>query len=88
MLELRLNLANLYVLAGAYREALPEFTGLVVDLAERPKPDQELIWYCRQQAAMCHAELGEAGTALAEMRLLLVEQQRNLATDDLSPLRQ
>ncbi|MFY1622802.1 protein kinase domain-containing protein [Micromonospora sp. WMMD735] len=88
MLELRLNLANLYVLAGAYREALPEFASLVVDLAERPMPDQELIWYCRQQAAMCQAELGEAGTALAEMRLLLAEQQGNLATDELLPIRQ
>ncbi|MGC5021235.1 serine/threonine-protein kinase [Micromonospora sp. DT47] len=76
ILELRLNLANLYVLAGAYREALPEFTRLVADLAERPVPDQELIWHCRQQAAVCQVELGEGPAALAALRSLLAEERK------------
>ncbi|MBQ1026505.1 serine/threonine-protein kinase [Micromonospora sp. C95] len=81
ILELRLNLANLYVLAGAYRRALPEFTRLAEDLAERPVPDQELIWHCRQQAAVCQAELGEASAALAELRTLLAEGQQVMPHD-------
>ncbi|MFG2054194.1 protein kinase [Micromonospora sp. NPDC048930] len=81
ILELRLNLANLYVLAGAFRQALPEFQRLVSDLAERPVPDQELIWHCRQQAATCQAELGEAPEALRALRALLADQQAVLGAD-------
>ncbi|RLP89291.1 serine/threonine protein kinase [Micromonospora sp. BL4] len=81
VLELRLNLANLHVLAGAFRQALPEFTRLVTDLAERPVPDQELIWHCRQQAATCQAELGEAPEALQALRALLADQQRAVGAD-------
>ncbi|MEU8313748.1 serine/threonine-protein kinase [Micromonospora sp. NPDC048887] len=90
VLELRLNLANLYVLAGAFRQALPEFQRLVVDLAKRPVPDEELIWQCRQQAASCQAELGEATEALRELRALLAEEQRVMPPDspELFPLRQ
>ncbi|MCW3843708.1 serine/threonine-protein kinase [Micromonospora yasonensis] len=81
ILELRLNLANLYVLAGAYRQALPEFTRLAGDLAERPVPDQELIWHCRQQAAVCQAELGEATAALAVLRSQLAEGRQFMSPD-------
>ncbi|MEU9828529.1 serine/threonine-protein kinase [Micromonospora chersina] len=90
ILELRLNLANLYVLAGAFRQALPEFQRLISDLAERPVPDQELIWQCRQQAAVCQAELGEGSEALAELQALLVEEQQAMRPDspELFPLRQ
>ncbi|MFC0003518.1 hypothetical protein [Micromonospora siamensis] len=90
VLELRLNLANLYVLAGAFRQALPEFQRLVPDLAARPVPDQELIWQCRQQAAVCQAELGEGTSALVELRALLAEEQREMApgSPTLFPLRQ
>ncbi|MBM0255697.1 serine/threonine-protein kinase [Micromonospora sp. 4G55] len=90
ILELRLNLANLYVLAGAFRQALPEFQRLIPDLAERPVPDQELIWQCRQQAAVCQAELGEATAALDELRSLLLEEQRVMSPDspELFALRQ
>ncbi|MGN9778059.1 protein kinase domain-containing protein [Micromonospora sp. H33] len=90
ILELRLNLANLYILAGAYRQALPEFTQLAEDLAERPVPDQELIWHCRQQAAVCQAELGEATAALTRLRSLLAEGQQFMApeTPELLGLRQ
>ncbi|MFG3711932.1 protein kinase [Micromonospora sp. NPDC047730] len=76
ILELRVNLANLYVLAGAFRQALPEFQRLIPDLAERPVPDQELIWQCRQQAAVCQAELGEATAALSELEAVFVEEER------------
>ncbi|MEV4831058.1 serine/threonine-protein kinase [Micromonospora sp. NPDC049257] len=89
ILELRLNLANLHVLAGAYRQALPEFQRLVGDLRQRPVPDQELIWGCRQQAAVCQVELGEATAALTELRSLLAEQRQAVADPaDLFELRQ
>ncbi|MFB9236297.1 protein kinase [Plantactinospora siamensis] len=90
ILELRLDLANLHFLAGAFRQALPEFTSLVADLSQRPAPDRELIWHCRQQAAMCRAELGETGPALAGLRLLLEEQRRSKGSDspELMDLRQ
>ncbi|MEH1016667.1 protein kinase [Micromonospora sp. CPCC 206060] len=81
ILDLRLDLANFYVLAGAYRQALPEFTRLAHDLAQRPSVDQELVWHCRQQAASCQAELGEAAEALAALRALLVEEQQVLPAD-------
>ncbi|MFC5941881.1 protein kinase [Micromonospora harpali] len=90
ILELRLDLANLYVLAGAYRRALPEFLRLAADLAGRPTPDRELIWHCRQQAAVCQVELGEGAAALAELRAVLAEEQRALPADatELFALRQ
>lgn len=82
ILELRLNLANLHVLAGAFREALPEFQRLASDLAARPVPDRELIWHCRRQAATCQAELGEATEALHALRALLVDQQAVVGLDE------
>ncbi|WP_328415509.1 serine/threonine protein kinase [Micromonospora sp. NBC_00389] len=90
ILELRLHLANLYVLAGAFRQALPEFQRLIPDLAARPVPDQELIWQCRQQAAVCQAELGEATSALDALRALLAEEQQAMspAAPELFGLRQ
>ncbi|WP_262285524.1 serine/threonine-protein kinase [Micromonospora sp. MA102] len=90
ILELRLNLANLHVLAGAFRQALSEFQRLIPDLAARPAPDQELIWQCRQQAAVCQAELGEAAEALRELQALLAEAQQAMPPDssELFPLRQ
>ncbi|MFC5006740.1 hypothetical protein ACFPIJ_54140 [Dactylosporangium cerinum] len=81
LLDLRLDLANLYLLADAYREALAEFIGLTTDLATRPGGDRELIWYCRQQAATCHAELRDAAAAIALLRALLADQQPGPAVD-------
>ncbi|MEU0559367.1 protein kinase [Dactylosporangium sp. NPDC006015] len=76
LLSLRLDLANLYVLAGAYREALLEFTRLESDLAAQPSVDRELVWHCRQQAATCHAELGDVPAARDQLEVLLAEAQR------------
>src|SRR5690606_26387003 len=81
ILELRLDLANMLLLAGAYRRALPEFNQLIDDLTERLGADHELVWHCRSQAATCHAELGEATEALRSLRSLLADQQRVKAAD-------
>jgi tetratricopeptide (TPR) repeat protein len=79
ILDLRLDLASMLLLAGDYRRALPEFERLTTDLAERLGPNDELVWYCRQQAATCQAELGEATEALRSLRALLADQQRVLS---------
>jgi tetratricopeptide (TPR) repeat protein len=81
LLDMRLDLANLYMLAGAYREALVEFARLAADLAGQPRADRELVWHCRQQAAVCQAELGDVPAALAALRALLVDEQRALPAD-------
>lgn len=89
ILELRLDLANMLLLAGAYRSALPEFACLITDLTERLGRDHELVWHCRQQAATCHAELGQASDALRGLRELLADEQRVLSVDspEIFPLR-
>jgi tetratricopeptide (TPR) repeat protein len=78
ILEARLDLASMLLLAGDYRRALPEFDRLATDLAERLGPNDERVWYCRQQAATCQAEIGEATEALRSLRALLADQQRVL----------
>ncbi len=47
LLELRLDFANMLVLGGNYRRALPQFERLAGYLAERLGSDDELVWYCR-----------------------------------------
>ncbi|WP_238010339.1 serine/threonine-protein kinase [Dactylosporangium sp. AC04546] len=81
LLDLRLDLANLHMLAGAYREALSEFVQLAADLAGWASADRELVWHCRQQAAVCHAELGDVPAALLALRALLTDEQRVLSAD-------
>jgi tetratricopeptide (TPR) repeat protein len=90
ILELRLDLANMLLLAGAYRRALPEFVRLVDDLTARLGRDDELVWHCRAQAATCQAELGQASEALRALRELLADQRRVLPADavEMFPLRQ
>ncbi|MGC9671234.1 protein kinase domain-containing protein [Planosporangium sp. 12N6] len=78
VLDARLDFASMLLLAGDYRRALPEFERLATDLAARMGPDDELVWYCRQQGATCQAELGEATEALRSLRALLADQRRVL----------
>ncbi len=89
LLELRLDFANMLVLGGDYRRALPQFERLAGYLAERLGSDDELVWYCRQQAATCQAELGDATHALRSLRALLTDQALETGADspDLFPLR-
>jgi tetratricopeptide (TPR) repeat protein len=81
ILDLRLNLANLYLLAGAYRQALPEFERLAHDLADRPGVSRELMRHCWQQVATCQTELGELTQALGTLRALLADEQKTLPAD-------
>jgi eukaryotic-like serine/threonine-protein kinase len=58
LLAMRFELAELYMLAGAYRAAAAEFTRLATDLIGQPGVEIDLVMHCQQQAAECQAELG------------------------------
>ncbi|GLZ00250.1 tetratricopeptide repeat-containing protein kinase family protein [Actinoplanes sp. NBRC 103695] len=73
ILEARLDYGAALMLAGDFRAALPMFEQLGVDLARRYGSDHELVRECRQQVAICQAELGEATEALRTLRTLLAE---------------
>ncbi|KXK60572.1 serine/threonine protein kinase [Micromonospora rosaria] len=60
VLALRLDLADLYLLAGDFRQAYYSFTALAGDLAGIDG-QQELVKHCRDQALVCWQELGETG---------------------------
>ncbi|MGS2617518.1 protein kinase domain-containing protein [Micromonospora sp. LZ34] len=63
ILALRLDLANLYMLAGDFRQARQAFEALARDL-EQSEDDHDLAEECREQAMACQLELGEStGTA-------------------------
>ncbi|MEV1288751.1 protein kinase [Micromonospora sp. NPDC049679] len=57
ILLLRLDMAELRMLAGEYRKALHDFEALAHQLEVGSDPD--LAERCRQQALVCHAELGQ-----------------------------
>ncbi|SCL29868.1 Serine/threonine protein kinase [Micromonospora rhizosphaerae] len=63
ILALRLDLANLYVLAGDFRQARQAFEALARALDQ--SEDDHLAEECRRQATACQLELGEP-TAVAE----------------------
>ncbi|MFF4874935.1 serine/threonine-protein kinase [Micromonospora sp. NPDC000668] len=58
VVAIRLDLANLRMLAGDYRTAREDFTELA-RLLERQGGDQSLVQHCREQARSCQTELGE-----------------------------
>ncbi|MER6590366.1 protein kinase [Micromonospora purpureochromogenes] len=58
VVPLRIDLANLRMLAGNYRQARRDFEALAHGL-ERSEGDPDLAQHCRQQADVCAAELGE-----------------------------
>ena len=58
VVAIRLDLANLRMLAGDYRMARDDFEGLARVL-EQPGGDQSLGRQCREQARSCQMELGE-----------------------------
>ncbi|MFE9959169.1 protein kinase [Micromonospora sp. NPDC005299] len=60
-IALRLDLANLYVLAGSFRKARQAFDALALDL-DQSEDRQGLAHECREQAIACQFELGESAT--------------------------
>ncbi|MDG4839836.1 protein kinase [Micromonospora sp. WMMD967] len=58
IVALRVDIANLLMLAGDFRKARRAFEALAQDL-ERSGGDQDLVEECRQQVLACQLELGE-----------------------------
>ncbi|MFD0782692.1 serine/threonine-protein kinase [Micromonospora azadirachtae] len=59
VVALRLDLANLHMLAGDFRQAREAFEELARDL-DQAGDQHHLVEECRQQAAACRLELGES----------------------------
>ncbi|MET8118204.1 protein kinase [Micromonospora sp. NPDC005291] len=62
IIALRVELANLYMLAGDFRQARQAFATLARDLDES-ETEHDLADECRQQAMVCQLELGESEDA-------------------------
>lgn len=71
VVELRLSRAVALSLGGDHRRALPEYRELADHFAAAEGPDSERALLCRQQAALCRAQLGESTAALREFQELL-----------------
>lgn len=79
--ELRLGLASALIPGSDYRRALPECQTLIAELTETRDAADEIVLHCRNQAAICAAEIGDVSTALRDFRSLLADQQRALGSD-------
>jgi hypothetical protein len=76
VIALRVELADVFFLAGDYRRAAPEFAALAADLTERDGPDNDLVLRFRLMEANCHAAVGEIALALQQLGLLLEDERR------------
>ncbi|GAA2190057.1 serine/threonine-protein kinase [Micromonospora lupini] len=63
---LRVDLANLMMLAGDFRQARDAFEALARDL-DLSEGQQDLVEECRQQAMACQLEMGESADATAPL---------------------
>ncbi|MFF0365778.1 protein kinase [Micromonospora sp. NPDC005087] len=63
IVALRVDLANLLMLAGDFRQARHAFEALARDL-DQPGGEQDLVEECRHQAIACQLEMGEATDAI------------------------
>ncbi|WP_230688695.1 serine/threonine-protein kinase [Micromonospora sp. WMMC415] len=62
IVALRMDIANLYVLAGDFRQACEAFEALARDL-DQSADEPDLAEKCRQQAMACRLELGQSTRA-------------------------
>jgi tetratricopeptide (TPR) repeat protein len=73
VLALRLDLAEVLYQGGDYRRAIPAYRVATIGLAEWFGPDDGKVLHCREQAAVCYAQLGETGEAIRLLGALLVD---------------
>lgn len=66
IVALRVDIANLLMLAGDFRKARRAFEALAQDL-EQSGGEQDLVEECRQQVVACQLELGECADAPEEL---------------------
>lgn len=81
-LGVRLDLADLLMIAGNHRRALRDYELLVADLGALLGADDAAVLRCRGQAAACMAALGETADALERMQELLHDYERASGSDD------
>ncbi|MFC5828472.1 serine/threonine-protein kinase [Nonomuraea insulae] len=82
VISLRIELADVLFLGGAYRRAATEFAGLAVDLAEREGHDNDLVLRFRLMEANSHAAAGETTIALTQLGRLLDDERRFKVDED------
>ncbi|MFJ2085637.1 protein kinase [Micromonospora chokoriensis] len=68
IVALRVDLANLLMLAGDFRQARHAFTALARDL-EQSDEKQDLVEECRHQAMACQLEMGEPTDAAGPLAI-------------------
>ncbi|MCZ7374884.1 serine/threonine-protein kinase [Micromonospora sp. WMMC250] len=68
IVALRVDLANLLLLAGDFRQARHAFTALARDL-EQSDDEQDLVEECRHQAVACQLEMGEPTDAAGPLAI-------------------
>lgn len=74
VVDARLALAHVYLLADDHRRALPELQRLLPDLHRHYGPDHDLVRGARRGVAGCHAALGDRARARSELEALLAER--------------
>ncbi|WP_033439366.1 serine/threonine-protein kinase [Saccharothrix sp. NRRL B-16314] len=86
----RLQLANTLLLGGDYAGALTQYELLVTEIGPERAADDSDVLHWRLQIAICHAALGHAPEALAQLNPVLEIQQRRLGAthDEVVELRQ
>lgn len=82
ILDTRLALAHIYLLAGDHQRALPELRRLAPALAQLYGPDHEVVGETKRSIVGCHMALGELVEARAALQTLLTEQLQRGAPDD------
>ncbi|MFF5262980.1 protein kinase [Actinomadura viridis] len=83
VLGLRLDLASALHQGGDYRRAIPAYRVAAVGLAEWHGPDDDKVLHCREQTAVCLAQLGHAHEAIRLLEKLLTEVSDREPYDDL-----
>lgn len=85
--RLQLELADVLFDGGDYRRAVHAYRTAAADLAEWEGPDDPHVLHCREREAVCHAQLGSAGSALRALEALLGDIAPQRDPDDALVLR-
>ncbi|GAA3959358.1 serine/threonine protein kinase PkaE [Actinomadura viridis] len=83
VLGLRLDLASVLHQSGEHRRAIPAYRVAAVGLAERHGPDDDRVLHCREQTAVCLAQVGHAHEAIRLLEKLLTDVSGREPYDDL-----